>query len=86
MTRNEFESLQVGGKVRIGGVVSCMAIRPRYKVWQQEMAGKAEYAKYESIKDAEQHNGYGSYALRKFHLAGESEVIKDGCRYVFAHN
>ena len=41
---------------------------------------------YESIKDAEQHNGYGSYVLRKFHLAGESEVIKDGCRYVFVHN
>ena len=31
----------------VGGVGSCMYIRPKYNVWSQEMAGKAEFAKAE---------------------------------------
>lgn len=31
-----------------GGVGSCLAIRPRYNVWSQEMEGNAEYARAEA--------------------------------------
>ena len=31
----------------VGGVGSCMYIRPKYNVWSQEMDGKAEFAKAE---------------------------------------
>ena len=33
--------------VLFGGIGSCMYIRPKYNVWSQEMAGKAEFAKAE---------------------------------------
>ena len=37
----------VGLLLTVGGVGSYMYIRPKYNVWSQEMAGKAEFAKAE---------------------------------------
>lgn len=37
----------IGLFVITGGIGSCMYIRPKYRVWSQEMEGKAEFAKAE---------------------------------------
>ena len=66
-----------------GGIGSCMYFGPKYKVWQQEMAGKAEYAKAEQNRkikieeakanlEAEKLNAQAEIARAK----GAAEAIK----------
>ena len=43
-----------------GGIGSCMYILPSYRVWQQEMVGKAEFAKAEQNRKIK-NEGTGKY-------------------------
>ena len=45
----------------VGGVGSCMYIRPKYNVWSQEMAGKAIYLKNSTRKLLQQYIQPGEY-------------------------
>lgn len=70
----------------IGGVVSCMAIRPRYKVWQQEMAGKAEYAKAEQNRKIKTLEAQANLEAEKLNAQAEIERAKGAAKAIEIEN
>lgn len=70
----------------IGGVASCMAIRPRYKVWQQEMAGKAEYAKAEQNRKIKTLEAQANLEAEKLNAQAEIERAKGAAKAIEIEN
>lgn len=70
----------------IGCTVSCMAIRPRYKVWQQEMAGKAEFAKAEQNRKIKTLEAQANLEAEKLNAQAEVERAKGAAKAIEIEN
>ena len=55
----------------VGGVGSCMYIRPKYNVWSQEMAGKAEFAKAEQNRKIKIEEAKANLEAEKLNALGQ---------------
>ena len=60
----------------VGGVGSCMYIRPKYNVWSQEMAGKAEFAKAEQNRKIKIEEAKANLEAEKLNAQAEIERAK----------
>ena len=68
----------------VGGVGSCMYIRPKYNVWSQEMAGKAEFAKAEQNRKIKIEEAKANLEAEKLNAQAEIERAKGPRRRVTA--
>ena len=57
-----------------GGIGSCMYILPSYRVWQQEMVGKAEFAKAEQNRKIKIEEAKANLEAEK--LNAQAEVVR----------
>ena len=60
----------------VGGVGSCMYIRPKYNVWSPEMAGKAEFAKAEQNRKIKIEEAKANLEAEKLNAQAEIERAK----------
>ncbi len=70
----------------IGGVSSCMYIRPRYNVWNQEMAGKAEFAKAEQNRKIKIEEAKANLEAEKLNAQAEIERAKGAAEAIRIEN
>ena len=61
----------------VGGVGSCMYIRPKYNVWSQEMAGKAEFAKAEQNRKIKIEEAKANLEAEKLNAQAEIERARE---------
>ena len=59
-----------------GGIGSCMYIMPKYNVWQQEMSGKAEFAKAEQNRKIKIEEAKANLEAEKLNAQAEIERAK----------
>jgi hypothetical protein len=69
-----------------GGVGSCMYIRPRYNVWNQEMAGKAEFAKAEQNRKIKIEEAKANLEAEKLNAQAEIERAKGAAEAIRIEN
>lgn len=70
----------------IGCVTSCAFVRPKYKVWQQEMAGKAEYAKAEQNRKIKTLEAQANLEAEKLNAQAEVERAKGAAKAIEIEN
>ena len=70
----------------IGGIGSCMYIRPRYNVWSQEMAGKAEFAKAEQNRKIKVEEAKANLEAEKLNAQAEIERAKGAAEAIRIEN
>ena len=69
-----------------GGVGSCMYIAPKYNVWQQEMSGKAEYAKAEQNRKIKIEEAKANLEAEKLNAQAEVERAKGAAEAIKIEN
>ena len=70
----------------VGGVGSCMYIRPMYNVWSQEMAGKAEFAKAEQNRKIKIEEAKANLEAEKLNAQAEIERAKGAAEAIRIEN
>jgi len=70
----------------IGGVGSCMFVRPRYNVWKQEMEGKAEFAKAEQNRKIKIEEARANLEAEKLNAQAEVERAKGAAKAIQIEN
>lgn len=70
----------------VGGVGSCMYIRPRYNVWSQEMTGKAEFAKAEQNRKIRIEEAKANLEAEKLNAQAEIERAKGAAEAIRIEN
>ena len=70
----------------IGGIGSCMYIRPRYNVWSQEMDGKAEFAKAEQNRKIRVEEAKANLEAEKLNAQAEIERAKGAAEAIKIEN
>ena len=70
----------------IGGVGSCMYIRPKYNVWSQEMDGKAEFAKAEQNRKIKIEETKANLEAEKLNAQAEIERAKGAAEAIRIEN
>ncbi len=70
----------------VGGVGSCMYIRPRYNVWSQEMSGKAEFAKAEQNRKIKIEEAKANLEAEKLNAQAEIERAKGAAEAIRIEN
>lgn len=68
------------------GVGSCMYIGPKYSVWQQEMAGKAEFAKAEQNRKIKIEEAKANLEAEKLNAQAEIERAKGAAEAIRIEN
>ena len=76
----------VGLLLTVGGVGSCMYIRPTYNVWSQEMAGKAEFAKAEQNRKIKIEEAKANLEAEKLNAQAEIERAKGAAEAIRIEN
>ncbi len=69
-----------------GGVGGCMYVKPRYSVWQQEMEGKAEYAKAEQNRRIKVEEAKANLEAEKLNAQAEIERAKGAAEAIKIEN
>ena len=69
-----------------GGIGSCMYIRPRYRVWSQEMEGKAEFAKAEQNRRIKIEEAKANLEAEKLNAQAEVERAKGAAEAIKIEN
>lgn len=69
-----------------GGIGSCMYIVPRYNVWQQEMSGKAEFAKAEQNRKIRIEEAKANLEAEKLNAQAEVERAKGAAKAIEIEN
>ena len=83
---------KIGGIIAIiaffifGGVGGCMYVGPRYSVWQQEMEGKAEYAKAEQNRRIKVEEAKANLEAEKLNAQAEIERAKGAAEAIKIEN
>ena len=72
--------------VLIGGVGSCMFIIPQYRVWSQEMEGKAEFAKAEQNRKIKIEEAKANLEAEKLNAQAEIERAKGAAEAIRIEN
>ena len=72
--------------ILIGGVGSCMFVRPRYNVWKQEMEGKAEFAKAEQNRKIKIEEARANLESEKLNAQAEVERAKGAAKAIQIEN
>lgn len=72
--------------ILIGGVGSCMFVRPRYNVWKQEMEGKAEFAKAEQNRKIKIEEARANLEAEKLNAQAEVERAKGAAKAIQIEN
>lgn len=70
----------------VGGVTSCLVITPKYNVWRQEMAGKAEYAKAEQNRKIKTLEAQANLEAEKLNAQAEIERAKGAAKAIEIEN
>ena len=70
----------------VGGVGSCMYIRPKYNGWSQEMAGKAEFAKAEQNRKIKIEEAKANLEAEKLNAQAEIERAKGAAEAIRIEN
>jgi len=70
----------------LGGIGSCMYIRPRYRVWSQEMEGKAEFAKAEQNRRIKIEEAKANLEAEKLNAQAEIERAKGAAAAIKIEN
>ena len=70
----------------VGGVGSCMYIRPKYNVWRQEMEGKAEFAKAEQNRKIKIEEAKANLEAEKLNAQAEIERAKGAAEAIRIEN
>ena len=76
----------VGLFVITGGIGSCIYIRPRYRVWSQEMEGKAEFAKAEQNRRIKIEEAKANLEAEKLNAQAEVERAKGAAEAIKIEN
>ena len=76
----------VGLFLTVGGVGSCMYIRPKYNVWKQEMEGKAEFAKAEQNRKIKIEEAKANLEAEKLNAQAEIERAKGAAEAIRIEN
>lgn len=69
-----------------GGIGSCMYVRPKYRVWQQEMDGKAEFAKAEQNRKIKVEEAKANLEAEKLNAQAEIERAKGAAEAIRIEN
>ena len=69
-----------------GGIGSCMYIMPKYNVWQQEMSGKAEFAKAEQNRKIKIEEAKANLEAEKLNAQAEIERAKGAAEAIKIEN
>ena len=69
-----------------GGIGGCMYIGPKYSVWQQEMAGKAEFAKAEQNRKIKIEEAKANLEAEKLNAQAEIERAKGAAEAIRIEN
>ena len=69
-----------------GGVGGCMYVGPKYNVWQQEMSGKAEYAKAEQNRKIKIEEAKANLEAEKLNAQAEIERAKGAAEAIKIEN
>ena len=69
-----------------GGIGSCMYILPSYRVWQQEMVGKAEFAKAEQNRKIKIEEAKANLEAEKLNAQAEVERAKGAAEAIKIEN
>lgn len=72
--------------ILIGGVGSCMYIRPKYNVWSQEMEGMAEFAKAEQNRKIKIEEAKANLEAEKLNAQAEIERAKGAAEAIRIEN
>lgn len=72
--------------VLFGGVGACMFGMPKYHVWQQEMDGKAEYAKAEQNRKIKIEEAKANLEAEKLNAQAEIERAKGAAEAIKIEN
>lgn len=72
--------------ILFGGIGSCMYIGPKYRVWQQEMAGKAELAKAEQNRQIKILEARADLEAEKLNAQAEIERAKGAAEAIRIEN
>lgn len=72
--------------ILIGGVGSCMFVRPPYNVWKQEMEGKAEFAKAEQNRKIKIEEARANLEAEKLNAQAEVERAKGAAKAIQIEN
>lgn len=72
--------------VVLSGVGSCMYVVPKYRVWQQEMDGKAEFAKAEQNRKIRIEEAKANLEAEKLNAQAEVERAKGAAEAIRIEN
>ena len=70
----------------LGGIGGCMFAVPKYQVWQQEMAGKAEFAKAEQNRKIKIEEAKANLEAEKLNAQAEIERAKGAAEAIRIEN
>ena len=84
--KNIIISVIIGLFVITGGIGSCMYIRPKYRVWSQEMEGKAEFAKAEQNRRIKIEEAKANLEAEKLNAQAEVERAKGAAEAIKIEN
>ena len=70
----------------IGGVGSCMYVMPKYSVWQQDMTGRAEYARAEQNRKIKIEEAKANLEAEKLNAQAEIERAKGAAEAIKIEN
>lgn len=76
----------IGLFIVTGGIGSCMYIRPKYRVWSQEMEGKAEFAKAEQNRRIKIEEAKANLEAEKLNAQAEVERAKGAAEAIKIEN
>ena len=83
---NDWKVLIVMVFVIVGGVGGCMFGLPKYRVWQQEMDGKAEFAKAEQNRKIRIEEAKANLEAEKLNAQAEVERAKGASEAIRIEN
>jgi regulator of protease activity HflC (stomatin/prohibitin superfamily) len=69
-----------------GGIGGCMYFGPKYRVWKQEMAGKAEYARAEQNRKIKIEEAKANLEAEKLNAQAEIERAKGAAEAIKIEN
>ena len=69
-----------------GGIGACMSIGPRYRVWQQEMYGRAEFAKAEQNRKIKIEEAKANLEAEQLNAQAEIERAKGAAEAIKIEN
>lgn len=72
--------------VLCGGIGSCMYVGPKYRVWKEEMAGKAEFAKAEQNRKIKIEEAKANLEAEKLNAQAEIERAKGAAEAIKIEN